>query len=186
MIMVDLETLGSAESAVIVSIGAVQFSLEKKRIGATAHWNIDPESNPPDRTMDRSTIKWWLEQSKEAQKALHSPRPIQFDKALNKLTNFIEKDPYEAGVWANGASFDLSILRNAYGGKPPWKYNNELCLRSIRRLGTTLGVHYHEYRKGLGGTKHNALTDAAQQVQYLLHIYDGIAGAIDLAGGYKE
>ena len=68
-IMIDLETLSTRNDAVILTIGAVKFNINKeldKTKQLYMRINLQSCKNLKMHT-DRSTVKWWKEQSKEAQ-----------------------------------------------------------------------------------------------------------------------
>ncbi len=61
--------------------------------------------------IDRDTIKWWLQQSREAQSAIMTDE-IPLDDALLQLREFIDENSGEffVQVWGNGANFDNTIF----------------------------------------------------------------------------
>jgi DNA polymerase III epsilon subunit-like protein len=65
--MVDIETLGTKPSSTILSIGAVFFDIETGELGERFYMNIDPKQ---DRSIDPSTVMWWMVQSSEARNSL--------------------------------------------------------------------------------------------------------------------
>jgi hypothetical protein len=71
-------------------------------------------------------------------------------------------------------TFDLAILRDWFGGYPPWKYKQEMCLRPIRFLGDVLNVSYSEWWKAREATKHSAVEDAKGQAEYLVEVWKRI------------
>ena len=159
-VMVDIETLGTGSNALIVSIGAVRFNdtiIEKFYSPCFYQQN--------DRKIEIGTIKWWMSQEDEARKVF-SEKAVPLKEALIDLRDFIDR---EDKVWANGVTFDITILENALLSnklKLPWKYTNILCLRSIR----SIYPEYDEIMKELRGNSasHNALDDAKMQAQALI------------------
>ena len=166
--MVDIETLGSSEDALVLSIGAVIFNAEE--VLHDFYVNVDPYTQS-DRKIETSNVMWWLQQSDEA-------RGVLFDKethpsqaliiALAILEDFYdEHKPQE--VWANPPTFDLSIIRHAwmtkYEGKDVnfiWPWKQQMCFRTAMRLAP---IHIKR-EKGPGA--HNALEDARRQAQLLI------------------
>lgn len=125
-IMIDLETMGSAPTAAITSIGAVLFDPYGNWIGDAFHTHVSLESCLLNGlTMDASTVLWWLGQSEAARKTLVDGQPgaSNLREALHALTCFM---PFGVTPWCNGASFDFAILNNAYRAikhpVPPWEY----------------------------------------------------------------
>ena len=82
-IMIDLETMGVTPQAPIVSVGAVMFDPDTRKIGRkmsgkTFYAELDWEWQ--DRKPCESTVQWWSEQSKEARDALGCATGIIFAK----------------------------------------------------------------------------------------------------------
>lgn len=169
-IMVDIETLGSREDACILSIGAVAFT---NKIEETFLTNIDIKSNFDNgRTVDASNLNFWLKASKEAQKKLYDPPPSPLYNAMNSFLDFMNTNlKSKSGVWANGITFDLSILRGAFNSvdiEVPWHYKQECCMRPIRYLSSIVGLRYHDYKERTNSVIHNALDDAKLQAQFII------------------
>ena len=168
-VMVDIETLGTSNDAVILSIGAVKFLSDPtllvpddvlpSLVEGGFYTNVDPTSQP-DRKIDASTMMWWFDQSQEARAALRTPEPIGLITDLSQLTQYVRGCDE---VWSHGASFDLAILRHAYEQlhlKTPWHYTD---VRDTRTLFSLIGK---DQRDGLwpeNPHKHHALHDAAAQ-----------------------
>ncbi len=168
-VMIDIETFGLSPKGVIASIGAVSFESSESPILDSLYLNV--HTNNQGRLITPSTIEWWLQQNKEAQVALFQEPRVNLDSALKSLTSFIRKADR---IWANGASFDLAILRDAYeqcGQSIPWEYGQEMCMRSIRVLGKGLGIDYSTYKNNSGIVQHDALADATLQAKYVIEVF---------------
>ena len=163
-VMIDLETLDTRSTAVILSIGAVRFGPEE--IGPTFHQAITIESNlDVGRTVSGSTLMWWLDQDALARKAVINAVRQPLSDVLNQLSKFIK--PTDK-VWGNGASFDNSIIANAYQcvGLPlPWQYWNDRCFRTMK------ATYNHAPKPPFVGTEHDALDDAVNQAEHLQEIW---------------
>ena len=61
--------------------------------------------------IDPDTIKWWGEQSKEAQEAWQK-NPVPLQEAIDKFTLWYGKESIP--IWGYGANFDVVILESAY------------------------------------------------------------------------
>ena len=165
-LMLDLETLGNSNNAVITQIGAVVFNTENGIVDQF-HIRIDPQSCvDAGLKMDVSTVLWWMKQS-DAARAEFDKVQISLDAALKGFAEFckrtIDKD---SGVWGNGVSFDNVILSNAYkavGQKQPWMYWQDRCYRTLKQLLKCIPAE--EY-----GTAHNGLDDAIKQAHHLIKI----------------
>lgn len=168
-IMLDLETLGNNANSVIIAIGAVKF--DKSGLGEEFYEVIDAESCVQvGLTMDTSTVMWWMQQSDEA-RAAFKRKGGSLVNALNRFKSFCGA---EDKVWGNGASFDNTILSNAYRKaltEQPWKFWNDRCYRTMKSL-------YPQVKMARQGTYHNALDDAKSQALHMIEI-SNVAG-VDL------
>lgn len=169
-VMIDVETLDTRPSTVILSIGAVRFNIEQPEvIGDTFHVYVDIDSClAHGRTVSGSTIMWWLDQDQAAREKLLRAARVPLKSALLELSTFItEKDR----VWGNGASFDNAILADAYrsvGLPQPWRYWGDMCYRTLKNL------YPHVKKPAFTGVQHDALDDAIHQARHLQLIYQRI------------
>lgn len=178
-IMVDIETLGTKNSSIILSIGACYFDISTGAIGPTFHQHISPESCADfGLTADVSTVMWWLGQSEEARSALveggRNARALPA--ALQDLAQWMGRD---AKVWGNGATFDNVIVKNAYDrtGLPvPWAFWNDRDVRTIVDLGQQIGFD-PKRDMPFQGVKHDALADAVHQARYVSAIWQRLTSA---------
>lgn len=175
-IMIDIETMGNTSDSVIVSIGAVEFDLEKG-LGRELYTNVSIQSClDKGLKITESTLLWWLQQSKEQIEAF-TKDTIPLGPALQglrafylsvSLVRYVGEDPRRPWVWGNGASFDITILENAYracGIRIPWDFYNVACYRTLKKV-------FNKVKKPVGEQvdKHNALSDAKFQAQHALEI----------------
>ena len=96
---------------------------------------------------------------------------------LQLLNNFIGNDTKR--VWANGPSFDLVILRDAFKGihmKPIWHFRQERCMRTIMDEAREIGATKADLPELPKGTKHDALDDAVRQAILVSTAHRCIAG----------
>lgn len=166
--MCDLETLATTADAVILSIGAVRFDLESGEIddgGFYASISIDSNLDLK-RRISEDTLIWWLKQGSAAQGVFHEPKQT-LGMALTSFSDWLgDRDCH---MWSNGADFDLPMLAHAYtqlGMEVPWLFWNSNCFRTYKKLpGAKANMVSH------AGVKHNALSDAHNQVQSLQRIH---------------
>lgn len=161
--MVDIETLDTTATAVIVSIGAVLFD------PYDADAPMDPfyvvldmhEQLRAGRTASASTISWWMKQSDAARSVFQQPTTA-FITGMSAFSRFANR---VLGVWGNGSDFDNAILANAVDTAQidGWRYGRNRCFRTLKNLGKTRDF-VEPVRKG---THHNALDDAIYQAEYL-------------------
>jgi len=182
-IMLDLETLDTATSAVVVSIGAVAFDPMAKygTLGERFYVELTDDlafQQEAGRTISADTVKWWIGQSREAQQlfAAEDPTLVRRDTttALIEFSAFIDRNGgRDAAIWGNGADFDNAILGSLYqsaGMVRPWSYSRNRCYRTLknmdvgpRRPASHEGVHHH------------ALDDAVTQATHLQEIFACLA-----------
>lgn len=157
--MVDLETLDTRPSTVVLSIGAVVFD-PSDDVFHSQYWRCTWQDQlDAGRTVSESTIRWWLKQSDEARAALDGDRaPLSI--VLGELGSLYRGHGCER-LWARGASFDISILEHAYGAQNlPWRYN---APRDCRTFDDLLPPNFADDIPA--GVAHNALEDAIWQAR---------------------
>ncbi|EFM8082177.1 exonuclease [Escherichia coli] len=171
-LMIDLETMGKNPDAPIASIGAVFFDPQTGETGPEFSKIIDMDTCGG--SVDISTIKWWLKQSREAQSAILTDE-IPLDDALLQFREFIDENSGEffVQVWGNGANFDNVILRRSYERQEipcPWRYTNDRDVRTMVALGLVMNFDARNVIT-FEGERHNALHDARYQAQYVSAIW---------------
>lgn len=175
-VMLDLETFGTKPGSILRSIGAVAFELDG-RMGAEFYANIDYDSQGSiGLVADPNTVKWWSQQSKEAQDALaidQQPLAVVVDKFHAWFReNAIGRPRYPhmlsggqrcAKVWAQGANFDPALWEaaaEAVKRRVPWKFFEVHDTRTAYTIG-----NFDTAKLVRAGTYHNALDDAKHQVR---------------------
>lgn len=132
-VMIDIETLGTQSTSVIVSIGAVEFT--GSELGRSFHRRIDIDSCiRAGLTVDGRTIEWWMTQPADARKIFDS-QGEDLGRVLADLT--VAFDWTNTLVWCNGMNFDLPILDNAFravGLETPWAYYNGRDYRTVKGM----------------------------------------------------
>jgi 3' exoribonuclease, RNase T-like len=170
-IMLDLETLGTGNTAAIVAIGACEFDLHGEGVEPTPRHQlyvpITPESAiKAGLVVDGSTIRWWLQQSDAARKSTFPDDALDLHTACSYLCGFVEQYGKDVAVWGNGATFDNVIIRSAFkavGLPVPWSFRNDKCYRTAVNL--LPEARRPEFVRS--GTAHNALDDAITQAIHL-------------------
>lgn len=163
-IMVDLETLGTRPTSIILSIGACRVTNGEP---SDPFYRVIDVASCRDAglTSDAATEKWWNEQDENARKVFTDPN-VGLVRALTDFASYIRGfGGRSVRLWGNGSDFDNVILNNAYlavGSISPWMFYNNRCFRTVRKL-FWQGVTEPERQ----GTYHNALDDAMHQARIL-------------------
>lgn len=161
--MLDLETLGTRPGSVILTIGAVAFSVEAGITG-TFYASISREdSEAHGLKVCPSTEAWWLEQGQQAIEMAFAGT-AKLTEILEHFRDWVCND--DIRLWGNGSDFDNALLAEAYavaGIRQPWSFTGNRCYRTVKNLFP--GVHVPSV-----GTLHNALDDATYQTNHLIAI----------------
>jgi DNA polymerase III epsilon subunit-like protein len=160
-VMLDLETLGTRNDALIIQIGACYFDRYTGEIGQTFSANVMPNGTIDRFSVDYETIAWWFGQTNEARaKVMGSPEKMEV--ALLTLRNFLRMEP-EVFIWSH-ATFDMPILQNAFN---ELQIHFPVPFRNARDIRTLMDFAEHSSATPREGTHHNALDDAKYQAQYV-------------------
>ena len=158
-VMIDIETVGTGPDACILTIAAQTFdplSVGYQKQDYYARVDVDSQ---PDREVDDSTVEWWATQPQEAQdEAFGEEGRIPLKQALEELSKLCFHCKL---TWANGTTFDMVILENAFKqlGLPiPWQFWNVRDARTVYSL-------YPELPKPRAS--HHALEDCRRQIDLL-------------------
>jgi hypothetical protein len=132
--MVDLETLDTKPTSVILSIGAVLFDARGGQPKRPYYRVLKLQSQlNRGRTVSESTLLWWADQSEAARAEVFRgdgrSHPVE---ALQDLAAYLKP---ARRVWAQGPDFGCVILTDMarqLGIKMPWAYNSVRDVRTIR------------------------------------------------------
>jgi hypothetical protein len=166
--MIDLETLGINPNAPIIQIGIVYFTLDG--IYLSSQINVDFEDALKHGKADGSTIKWWLQQSKEAQDSLAKNERTAADACEIMERLFFGQN---ANHYWSHASFDFPILSSLFRSlnrSQPIQYK---MMRDIRTLQALVPNMRWSERKT---THHNALADATYQAENVIKMLKALKG----------
>jgi len=183
-VCVDIETLSTRSTAVVLSMGLCFFDDEKhqpfEELVAQGMELFFCREAQGTRHIDPGTIEWWDKQGDAARRVLEAqevikPRELHahLEAHCDKLDihyNWLRK---YARWYARGPHFDIAILEdlfNDHNVASPWKYFKVRCIR------TWLECHGLDDNaklvKPAGMIAHNALHDAAfdaWMMQSVLH-----------------
>ncbi len=132
--MIDLETLGTANNAAITQIGWCFFDedsvFDEQTFFVDAQTCLDAGL-----TATWESIKWWMQQSQEARDAACNGGEIDIADALMGLEFAVKAECHILmGIWANPSGFDIPILESAYratGARVPWNHRLPKDFRTL-------------------------------------------------------
>lgn len=170
-VMIDIETLDTASTAVVVSIG---MSFDSEDGIKSMQWNLAiGDQVKHGRTIGADTVDWWLKQDKTVW-AANREGEMQPAQALrlfsDALFDLYRQNGDKLEIWANGITFDCVILESlckTYAVPLPWKYWELRDARTIYALGKQLGVDSYQRKDNMA---HGAWQDAEYQLRRLKHI----------------
>jgi hypothetical protein len=158
-LMIDIETIGVAPAATILTIAAQSFNPFSTGYYPQHYYARISLESQENRTIDESTLNWWATQPDMArEEAFGEADRIPLDQALTELGKLIWTSNF---LWCQGPTFDCTILEHAYKsyGKPiPWQYFK------VRDSRTVFGL-WPDLPKP--PTSHHALEDCRRQIGLL-------------------
>ena len=171
-VMVDTETLGLSQNALLLSVGAQVFNPLVGYAGFPSFYQeIDALSYPGE--VDISTLQFWFSHTKETGKIPPiygtTPAAAVARDFLYWLIDLKEGKPDELVIWANGTDFDIPKLQRLMDRKEPWKYNSVRDYRTILKLFSS-----PDSPKFKGENAHNALADCEFQISQLVPIFQNL------------
>lgn len=168
-VMLDLETMGVESDAAIIAIGAVEFDMTTLELGQPFYAVVDFKSSiQAGCSITPETVMWWMQQSDEARKAVHTGG-IHLNTVLSGFSKWLRGcgEHKYLRIWGNGANFDNVILANAYkkaGMVLPWMWYNDRCYRTMKEMYRYIPQDEFE------GERHYAFADAKHQAKHLIKI----------------
>lgn len=164
--MIDIESLDTTSTAIVLSIGVVEFDVGDWTITRAFHRVLETDTQLRlGRSQSLATKQWWAQQSDEARAIFDAPK---FDThySLHELAGFLQGTQ---GVWGNGADFDNVIvgsLYDSYNIRRPWSFGLNRCHRTMKNF--VLPKTYVKPERI--GVHHDALADAQYQFTELRNI----------------
>ena len=177
--MLDLETMDTEPSAVVLSIGAVIFETSMGEEGLVWKANyqnfmrvleIDSQL-ARGRTISQSTLLWWMRQDADARDEAFAPDRRPVPSVLNEFEEFA-RTGHVLGVnayWASPSTFDFPIwesLSKMEGIEEPWHYRQ---VRDVRTMvaEASYSATSHEPTVPIHGKAHMPVTDCLWQIDLL-------------------
>jgi hypothetical protein len=122
-----------------------------------------------DRKIEDGTLKWWATQNSMAREEAFSEddrKPLE--QVLDELGKLIWQS---SAIWANGPTFDMTILEHAYKSykKPlPWQYYRVRDARTVYMLKPDSAVLSNARVTDINRpASHHALDDCCRQIDLL-------------------
>ena len=157
--MIDIETIGVAPGATILTIAAQSFDPFGTGYYPRHYYARISLESQENRTIDDSTLEWWATQpSVVREEAFNDEGRVPLDQALDELGKLIWNSKF---LWCQGPTFDCTILEHAYKsfGRPlPWQYYRVRDARTVYALYPGLGKP---------AASHHALEDCRRQIDLL-------------------
>jgi hypothetical protein len=165
--MIDIETLGTANNAHVLSVGMVWFDIRHPDESLVELPILHPDMAQPLSMIDGDTVAWWMKQGTEAKQVFADTVERE---ALSVVAEKVYQNANNAQrIWAKDPDFDCIILANFvqnYLSKsikwPYWKG------RSVR---TMLDVLPATKEMRFEGVQHNALADAVHQAKQMQAVF---------------
>ncbi len=172
-IMIDIETLDTKSSAVVIQIAAVAFNYTAKgKLEIEGELDIKLPVAPQlkeNRTISVKTVKFWLNSGEQQQllgELLSDPVKYNYSHALVEFEEFcLAHAPDE--YWSQGPTFDTIILedmlaKNAQSA--PWWFYQVRDLRTVQEF-----VGHDDKSRAMkeANSNHNALDDCLSQIKLL-------------------
>ena len=160
--MIDLETLDTEPTAIVISAGIVVFDTVASNITFSEHFMLDMDHQlSKGRSISMSTIKWWLQQ--ETNPIAPDIACIHYTDMLGIILETWKKHNIEE-VWSCG-SFDVDIINDMFDNttyNQPWThYCAVKDYRAVRDWFKDLVPFENP------DSKHDALADAVAQVKHM-------------------
>lgn len=173
-LMIDIETLGTDDNAIVLSVGVAMFNWERPDdpVKPVTEFGIDVrEQEKLGRTISVDTLMWWMQQSDKARQVFDSrEHKLSCMEAAVQITNAVS---LADGIWANGPDFDCRILAHFVRHTLPqfrWPFWKNRCVRTLKSL-------YPEAAAiKFVGTAHNALADAVHQAEQMRAVASHLQG----------
>lgn len=183
-VMLDIETLDTRASAIVLSIGLCTFGPSPRgiwEIGEGAYSVLSTKDQQRiGRTTSTDTLDWWSKQSDAARKVLVEADAASPADNRAKLESLLEFFAPKCTVWGNGSDFDNVLVHDLYSSyefSRPWSHAGNRCYRTLKAFAGVLGVHIRHIERT--GVHHNAYDDAVTQAMIACSIFNELTGIID-------
>ena len=163
-LMIDIETLDTKPSSIVLSIGGCLFNSTPcgLNIGECIYLELDTKRQEEvGRTLSLDTVLFWSQQSPGLEQLKSQNNPIE--NSLEDLRHFIVRNQV-TDVWSKPPHFDLVILESLFsdfGIDFPPKFRSWRDVNTVQLIRKGLHMPKIEFI----GTQHHALDDAQHQAR---------------------
>jgi len=197
--MLDIETLGLGNDAVVLEVSIVPYDTDIcaiRELSEKIRLSVEQQIDTLGRRIDFGTIRFWLTQNQETvSEVILSPDRLPVKEGLDKLSAIIatlnQKYKHDGGqgvfpLYSLG-SFDFNLIENLYrqtypGNRKclPYHYRQPHDLRTLRevvcKLRPDIKSDITAIYDSVGPKKHCSLTDCFAQVGILKLIMEYLRG----------
>lgn len=167
-VMIDIESLDVTATSIIMSIGAVAFN--RTEVATSHEHKFYAQINiNQGRSISHSTLAFWVDQIKKGND-IPLDGNFNLSSVLGDLSTWLSFINNEE-IWANGISFDIACLEDAYkqnGLGVPWKYNAMRDSRTLTREFPEVQVPFRNSKS------HQTLDDAIHQANHCVAVWSHI------------
>lgn len=163
--MIDLETLDTKPTGVIISIGLVIFDGD---VIISENYGVPSIQDQIDmgRTINEDTLKWWMARP-DAARAVFKENNSTFKSVMEAVAGALTRNKV-GRVWSLGGDFDIPMVRHAFDTlkiKQAWNFWDSRCFRTFCE---DMGARYKSSRTDGDSIAHHALDDARSQTEHLI------------------
>jgi len=188
-VMIDIETLGTASDAAVLSIGMVEFDACTGETGTEVYLVLDVDSQlSAGASVTMGTIQWWITEAAAVFPHLtHDGHVTSPDVAAASVNMFCKR---RSRIWAQGPHFDMAIMNGLARrhGMVTDCIEDHWKVRDVRTVTELTGVRPNRVK----GQHHNAIQDCRAQVAVVVRAFSklgmahtGKMGAM-VAGAVKQ
>jgi hypothetical protein len=108
-VMLDFETLGTTPDSVVVSLGAVRFTIDGIKEKHEWHFNLNQQLKAK-RAVSGDTLIWWMAQGPEAKAVFE--RSSKTGMAVGAFAQEFAAwlAPLDVRMWGNGATYQAERM----------------------------------------------------------------------------
>jgi hypothetical protein len=167
-IIIDTETLATSPNAVVLSIGAIAFSLESGVEPIKFYSKINLREQDC-RTIDPDVVTCWMRRAQEDEHATDVFEGLRepVGSALQRLSTYMSAYLAPDGeVWGDGLGcIAVKTLYEEFGMAAPWRNGQLRCVRTLRNLVMQLDI---EVNVTHDVSSYPALDDAEWNARFIL------------------